>query len=185
MYRNEGKQPLRPSFFSLRAAKRQENEPSSLFGVLSTNGDDWSNFRKAVQAPVMRKSYTDKHLEHVETISHEFLSYLDAKDNLDNFNEDIYKWALESIASIALDVRLQCFSENVDDDVVKMIRSVQGVLELGKKLDLGLRLWEWFPSKDYKLFHQHYTTFKQAATKYVAGASLTNNGKSMISDLKR
>ena len=49
MYRHEGADPYRPAFFSLRAAKLQNKEPPELFGVLSSNGEQWRNFRKAVQ----------------------------------------------------------------------------------------------------------------------------------------
>ena len=54
VYRLEGRYPTRPAFFSWRAAKAREREPAGLQGVLTSNGPDWQQFRRAVQAPLLR-----------------------------------------------------------------------------------------------------------------------------------
>ena len=95
VYRHEGPQPHRPAFFSLRAAKRLDQEPPELQGILSSNGDTWSTFRRAiqvhsslqtckqcstiVQAPLMRRGATDQHLPRVAEVSGQFVSLLDTQ----------------------------------------------------------------------------------------------------------
>ena len=95
VYRHEGPQPHRPAFFSLRAAKRLDQEPPELQGILSSNGDTWSSFRRAiqvhsfrqtckqcltiVQAPLMRRGATDQHLPRVAEVSGQFVSLLDTQ----------------------------------------------------------------------------------------------------------
>ena len=49
VYRHEGARPQRPAFFCLREAKRMDKEPASLQGILSSNGETWSKFRRAIQ----------------------------------------------------------------------------------------------------------------------------------------
>ena len=125
----------------------------------------------------MRRSCTDKHLDKIITISEEFLDHLDTLIQMETgiLKEDlaaeVYKWSLETIAAISLDTRLGCVGGSPSSAPVDMISAVQGVLTLSKKLDLGLRLWEVFPSQDFNSFLGHYRTFKRSAMELIKDAT--------------
>ena len=143
----------------------------------------------------MRRSCTDKHLDKVTAISEEFLDYLGTLIHEDTgvLNEDlgpeVYKWALETITAISLDTRLDCVGSSPSAAHMAMITAVQGVLTYSKKLDLGLRLWEMLPSKDFNIFMEHYQTFKRSATDLIKEATLEGEDfsetESLVSQLSK
>ena len=60
VYRNEGVYPHRPAFFSMRAAKRNEEECPSTYCLLSSNGEHWKIFRRTVQVCISRGNFSFK-----------------------------------------------------------------------------------------------------------------------------
>ena len=102
----------------------------------------------------------------------------------------MYRWALETIAAVALDTRLGCLSPAPRPAHLAMIRAVQGVLAHSKTLDSGLRLWERLPlpSRDFAAFLDHYRTFKASARQCIEEAGEAGEaaaGPSLVSDLAR
>ena len=142
-----------------------------------------------------KHSSMNKHLDKVADISEEFAEHLESIIDIEtgavhDFNDEIYKWALESIAAISLDTRLGCFGNKTDEEQLTMIRAVQSILKLSKKLDSGLRLWELFPSADFQKFHENYKTFKTSAHKCIVNATGRDSGnddekESLVSDLTK
>ena len=99
----------------------------------------------------------------------------------------MYRWALETIAAVALDTRLGCLSPAPRPAHLAMIRAVQGVLAHSKTLDSGLRLWERLPlpSRDFAAFLDHYRTFKASARQCIEEAGEAAAGPSLVSELAR
>lgn len=54
---------------------------------------------------------------------------------------------------------------------------------MSKKLDLGLRLWEYLPSRDYDQFRHHYRSFRNTARSYISQSS--DDDDSLVCDLRR
>ena len=137
-------------------------------------------------------SSLEKHLDKVTEICEEFNEHLEnvikietgAVENIDN---EVYKWALESIAAIALDTRLGCLGNDTTEDHLAMIRAIKSILQLSKKLDSGLRLWELFPTADFQKFQENYKRFRNSAHKCILKATQKDadkdEEKSLISDL--
>lgn len=101
-------------------------------------------------------------------------------------SDEIYKWALESIAAIVLETKLGFLEGEMDSESLLMIEMVQKILQGNKALDSGLRLWERFPSKEFDEFYLNYKMFTKTAYKYITDASNrppTSCKKSLISDL--
>lgn len=189
VYRHEGRCPNRPAFFALREAKNRNMQPKSLQGVSTSNGEDWRNFRRKIQKPLLKGKHTAAYVPLVMNISQQFsehISNICEKDGaVENFSDEVYKWALESIASIVLETRLGCLEGEMESEALVMIEMVQKILQGNKALDSGLRLWEIFPSKEFDQFFSNYKTFTQTAHKYITEASKRSPTceKSLISDL--
>ena len=143
----------------------------------------------------MRRSCTDKHMDKVTAISEEFLDHLETLIHeetgalTEDLGAEVYKWALETITAISLDTRLDCVGSAPSAAHMAMITAVQGVLTYSKKLDLGLRLWEMFPSKDFNIFLEHYQTFKHSATNLIKESTMededTNDTESLVAQLTK
>ena len=175
VFRHEGVCPNRPAFFSLREAKNRNMEPKSMQGVLTSNGEDWRNFRRKIQKPLLKGKHTAAYVPLVMNISQQFAENISNISNEDgtveNFSAEVYKWALESIAAIVLETRLGCLEGELKSEAAVMIEMVQKILQGNKALDSGLRLWEIFPSKEFDQFFSNYKTFAQTADKYITEAS--------------
>ena len=142
VYRQEGALPTRPAFYSLRAAKMRDNEPAGLQGMLATNGEPWRTARNCAQvgpsdhtevrdefqAQLLQPTLARRFLPKVCDISQQFATHLGGSlqagqlGTVDKFEEEVYKWALESIASIALNKTLGCISSNPDPECLQMIK---------------------------------------------------------------
>ena len=139
VYRNEGGCPNRPAFFSLREAKNRNMQPESLQGVLTSNGEDWRNFRRKIQKPLLKGKHTAAYVLLVMNISQQFAENISNISNEDgtveNFSDEVYKWALESIAAVVLETRLGCLEGEMESEAVVMIQMVKKILRGNKALD--------------------------------------------------
>merc|ERR1711970_1616000 len=61
----------------------------------------------------------------------------------DDFQHEIYKFALESVGLVALNRRLGCFENN--KDALHLINTVNDVFKYAHKTENGLRMWQIIP----------------------------------------
>lgn len=68
------------------------------------------------------------------------------------FSKELNKWALESIAYLALDRRLGCLQRNLPDDstTVKMIQLAEDVFTYSAKLDFRPSPWKYIATPTFK-----------------------------------
>ena len=129
VYRQEGREPSRPAFYSLRAVKRRDGEGEEVEGMLTSNGEHWRTARRCAQAALLQPNIAKQYLPSIWSISNQFADHIEgivsSSGELENqmkFEEEAYKWALESIASIALNKRLGCISSHPDQKCLLMIK---------------------------------------------------------------
>ena len=82
---------------------------------LDFQGDEWWDFRRRVQQPMLKPRATHRYTPLLDNVAQIFIDdivrrRLDpvSKETPDDFLEDLYKWALESVALLALNTRLGC-----------------------------------------------------------------------------
>ena len=67
---------------------------------------------------MLQPKHTKAYLPLAMKISDEFVDHIDKFKELDGsvieFSDEVYKWALESIAAIAMNTRLDCLKKNID-----------------------------------------------------------------------
>ena len=81
--------------------------------------------RAEFQAQLLQPTLARRFLPKVCDISQQFATHLAGSlqaGKVDKFEEEVYKWALESIASIALNKTLGCISTNPDQECLQMIK---------------------------------------------------------------
>ncbi|KFM71475.1 putative cytochrome P450 12a4, mitochondrial, partial [Stegodyphus mimosarum] len=100
--------------------------------------------------------------------------YEERDDNKEvhEFLQDLYKWALESVAFVGLDTRLGCLDSNLppDSDGLRMINSVQMKFDLMNKLEAfagNFQFWKYFPTPGWKKFINAADVFTEIAFKYI------------------
>ena len=123
VYRASGSQPIRPGFDALRFTRNQDEMTQTAKGLLTTQGDDWYQFRSKVQQPMMRPKSALRYAKDLDEIADEFITekILTGRDPQtsqvgEQFLEDLYKWALESVTCLALNTRLGCLKSGLDEN---------------------------------------------------------------------
>lgn len=92
------------------------------------------------------------YIQPIDSVAKEFVNVIRQKRDTStsemgkDFRHDLNNWALESIALIALDTRLNCFDEKLKSpDADTLINGMQTFFELSYKLDLEPSIWKYFP----------------------------------------
>lgn len=185
--RASGSQPLRPGFDALRYVRSKDPLTNQgAMGLLTSEGDQWYNFRTKVQQPMLRPKSTLRYTPDLESIAEEFISQkiIDARDGKSeigpDFIEDLYKWALESVTCLALNARLGCLEPNLphDSHQMQIIKGVSDIFSNSMYLDNRFQFWRFFPSPKLQKFTNGYNTFRDLCSGYInqALADIKNRG---------
>ena len=69
-----------------------------------------------------------------------------------NFDKEMNLWALESIGTVALGCRLNCFDPNLpaDSPEWQLIQCVHDLFLVANELDFKPNLWRYFATPSYK-----------------------------------
>ncbi len=91
-----------------------------------------------------------------------------------DFLDDLYQWALESVACLALNARLGCLQPDLPEHShqMRIIRAVSAIFSNSQLLDNSLQLWRMAPNLSPKLgeFKVGYNTYKELSSLYIAEA---------------
>ncbi|XP_011299702.1 probable cytochrome P450 49a1 isoform X4 [Fopius arisanus] len=150
IFKQEEKMPYRPSMSSLNYYKhvlRKDFFTNACSGVIATHGEGWYQFRTKVQQVMLQPRIANMYIGNIEEASIAFLKRIrmikDYKDEVpDDFINEINKWALESIAHVALDVRLRCMDESANVDTQKLITAIHTVFTNVGILELKIPFWK-------------------------------------------
>merc|ERR1719500_507985 len=185
VYRQEGSHPHRPAFYALSAAKRAAGLRGQFEGSLSSNGKSWRTFRSKVQRVMLGPRKVAEHVDTVKEVAQLLVDKieLNREDSLD-FRKEMNSWGLESITALALDTRLGCLDEAKLSENLAMVDLVHRILEHGKSLDSGFRLWEVAPSASFREFCRLHKEFSDLTGNYIQEALHRNDvGGKMRSSL--
>lgn len=70
----------------------------------------------------------------------------------EDFHNELNKWALESVAIVAINKKLGCLNRNLEknSDAQKLIEASKDMFELMYKLDVLPSLWKYMNTKNWK-----------------------------------
>ena len=78
-----------------------------------------------------------------------------------DFDKEMNFWALESIGTVALGIRLNCFDPNLpaDSPEWQLIQCVHDLFGIANELDFKPSIWRWYATptfkKAMKLYEHH------------------------------
>ncbi|KMQ98129.1 cytochrome p450 12a2 [Lasius niger] len=179
MYRVEGVWPMRIGMESLHYYRiNREQIYDKQYGLATSQGKVWHDFRSKVNPHMMQPRAIKAHVTQIGDISNEFVEKMRAlRDPTtlelpNNFRNELYKWALESICSIALDCRLGCLKSNLaaDSESQIMINCVHDIFDLAYRLDLLPSLWKIYNTRNLKKFFRVLDTLNGIASKHIEQA---------------
>ncbi|GLV43434.1 Cytochrome P450 301a1 [Carabus blaptoides fortunei] len=163
VYRNEGVWPHREGLESLIYYKL--NIRNDIFkgegGVLTGHGEKWFYARSVVNPPMMQPRSAQQYIGVIDDTTHDFirrLDYLQSKhpqgEMPADFDNEISKWALESICVIGLNKRLGLLNSNIapDSEEQVFINDVLDLFKLLNKLDVEPSLWKWISTPTFRRY---------------------------------
>jgi len=153
VYRSTGPQPVRPGFDSLSFVQTKMRKRHGHRGLLVAQKEEWRQFRSKVQQPMLRPKSTHGYIPVLERIAEDFLAakVIALRDSggmvPEDFLQELYKWALESVAVLALNTRLGCLEPDLPkgSEQETLIKAVGNMFLLNGKLDDGMQLWRYMP----------------------------------------
>nr|APH81397.1 cytochrome P450 CYP3020A1 [Tigriopus kingsejongensis] len=175
LYRSIGPRPIRPGFSALDHIRRRDPTFTNAKGLLTSQGEEWYQFRKKVQRPMLNPMSVLPYHRELQLVADEFIAkkihrQLDENSEVpDLFLDDLYKWACESVCVIALNQRVGCLEVDLppESEQLKIINGVSTILKTTADLDNGIHFWKYFPSSSFKAFTEACDIFKETCFKYI------------------
>ncbi|XP_050296553.1 cytochrome P450 CYP12A2-like [Anthonomus grandis grandis] len=194
--RNEGPWPIRfglPSFAYYRKYVR-DDVFQGVGGVLTVQGEEWFQFRSIVNKILMQPRTAELYVYSMDDVANGLISNIRrfSKNNPrsempDDFQNELYKWALESMGVIAYNTRIGCLEPNLDKNSVgqRMIDSSVELFELMYQLDVLPSLWPVYSTKEWKRYVQILDYMTEVNQKYIEECLQNTNPDPNIPDHER
>ncbi|XP_047023321.1 cytochrome P450 CYP12A2-like [Helicoverpa zea] len=162
--RSENWLPVRPGFMSLEYYRKEHKKNKTrVTGLITDHGDLWKEFRSTVN-PIMLQPKTIKlYTKVLDEVAQDMIVRM--KENRDeknmicnDFDKEMNLWALESIGTVALGCRLNCFDPNLpaDSPEWELIQCVHDLFITGNELDFKPSLWRYFATPLFKQAMKNY-----------------------------
>lgn len=128
VFRNEGQWPIRrgiDTFEYYRKTLRPDIFKKGS-GLVSDQGEQWAKLRTAANPIMMKPKVVKAYIPDIDVVANDFIRKIrklrDEKNEMpDDFQNEMNKWSLESIALIALEHRLGLLTEDIDPENQKLI----------------------------------------------------------------
>ncbi|XP_049811773.1 probable cytochrome P450 301a1, mitochondrial isoform X2 [Schistocerca nitens] len=178
-FRNEGPWPHRTGLQSMLYYRKHVRPDwfRDRCGVAVTQGEEWYNFRRKVNQPLMQPRSAKLYVGPIDQVAEDFVNrmVLLRDENLempDNFLNELYKWALESVSLVALDARLGCLEPDFppDSEPQKLIDTVQVLFDSIYKLEFRLSPWKVISTPTWRRFVRGLDYFYETSMKYINAA---------------
>lgn len=174
VFRTEGRIPSRLPFDSMTRVLGDRRNIITNKGLLNSNGEEWYEIRTRVQPHMLKPKNVLSYLSAMDEVALEFVHRLadlrQANHEISELHSECVKWALESIALVAMDTRMGCFRKDLpkDSDAQKLMDASFDFFELILKLEFGMfPFWRKFDTPLYKKFRNSDLVFNQMSMKYL------------------
>jgi len=186
LFRAESKYPNRPSLDALLKYRSDNKDKYNSAGIVA-NGKGWWDVRSISQQILLKPKTINKYIPSIGQISDEFVDRIrlirpESNEMNDDFLNELYRWALESIGVSALNTRLGCFDPNLTDDseAMRIISATATVFRTLNHLTVSLPLWKYYKTPIVRELHEALDFLYDVMMKYIGEA--TENLKSRPKD---
>ncbi|XP_011164781.2 cytochrome P450 CYP12A2 [Solenopsis invicta] len=181
MYRVESAWPMRIAMETLHYYRQnREHIYNGQYGLATSQGKVWHDFRSKVNPHMMQPRTVKAHVAQTSEVTREFVEKMRALRDPkslelpNDFKNEILKWALESICSIAMDCRLGCLKSDLapDSEPQIMINCVQEMFDLMYRMEIQMSLWKVYNTRNLKKLFRALDTLNGIARKHIEQAKI-------------
>ncbi|XP_046582089.1 cytochrome P450 CYP12A2-like isoform X4 [Haliotis rubra] len=154
IYRSEGKYPKRPPLNMFETyAERNNKEP----GMAMVNGTEWHRLRSASQKYMLRQASASVYIKEQSEVADDLITRMSTmKYTPDEFRDEMFKFATESIGVVAFNKRLGFMDtkgEPLSPDNIVYLEAIKTFFECLLK-DVGPPVYRIVPTKLYRNFEK-------------------------------
>ncbi|XP_077865314.1 cytochrome P450 27C1-like [Saccoglossus kowalevskii] len=167
--RNEGKYPKR---FEIIPWKEYREKRGLSYGLLTAEGEEWHRNRNILSKRMLRPKHVSSYTGILNDVSLDLVSrFRDIRDEnqkIPKIDNELYKWAFESVCSVLFETRMGCLGNKVPADTQKFIAAItQMFVSQGWLFVLPLALHRNLKSKPYTRHMEAWDTIFDVATRLV------------------
>ncbi|KAJ8722067.1 hypothetical protein PYW08_004469 [Mythimna loreyi] len=179
VFRAQEANPLRPGFQSLEyfREKTQKGTIDGLTGLTTAQGEKWREFRTKVNPALLKLKLVKVYAPGLDEVAQDAVNRLkrlkDDKAYLEkNFNLEMTRWSLESVALVALGSRIGCLDDDFTEDHPgrKLMQCAKDMLDTAVELELFSSIWKYFATPTFKKMMNTYQMQWDISTKYIESA---------------
>nr|WCC58035.1 cytochrome P450 [Pharsalia antennata] len=176
--RDAGAFPIRraiESFTHYRTVTRKDKFKDAP-GILSLQGEDWFKVRSVINPILMQPRTAQQYVGSMDKVANElidnirfFSSQSHNNEMPEDFENELYKWAMESVGVIALDKHFGCLNLNapMDSEAQKIISSVNEMFKLMYRLDVLPSIWKYIETPSWKRYVKVLDFLTETISKYI------------------
>ncbi|XP_044748575.1 probable cytochrome P450 49a1 [Coccinella septempunctata] len=177
VFRQEDTLPYRPSMPSLTYYKHKYKR--EIFGenggVIAVHGEEWQKFRSKVNQIMLQPSVANQYIDTINEASDQFVERIEyLKDTREevpgDFLNEIHKWSLESLARVALDIKLNCLVENPRQHTQELIDAVNTFFMGVPILELKNPMWRILPTPTFRSYINALDTIYELCNQHIEEA---------------
>ncbi|XP_074037344.1 cytochrome P450 CYP12A2 isoform X1 [Leptinotarsa decemlineata] len=130
-------------------------------GILTVQGEDWFKVRSIVNPILMQSKVIHQYMSKLEGVANELVENMRHFSRLnenhqmpDDFENELYKWALESVGIMALNKHFGCLDLTTpqDSDPKKLVSAILDTFDHLYLIEITPPLWKLFSTPLYKKF---------------------------------
>ncbi|XP_047106300.1 probable cytochrome P450 49a1 [Schistocerca piceifrons] len=174
--RREDACPHRPAMPSIQhyKARMRKHFFGETPGLIGVHGEPWEHFRAQVQQPLLEAGAARRYVPALQQVADDFLHRVhevrDENQELPaDFIDELYTWALESVARVALDRRLGCLSADAAsrEEPRAILAAIKDFFPLVAHVELRLPLWRLVATPAFNRYIAALDTFTRVCLKYI------------------
>ncbi|XP_023239338.1 cytochrome P450 302a1, mitochondrial-like isoform X2 [Centruroides sculpturatus] len=156
LYRNEGRYPSRLSHRALLKYRKERPHLYNNGGLFPSNNEEWHRLRQAFQRSLLHSSIINEYISPLQELSEDVIGKIkkirNSQNQVDDFQKDLYKWAIECTGIITLNRRLGCIEKGLctEEEINNLVKSAGDTHQAVMITENGLPLWQLFPTAAYR-----------------------------------
>ncbi|XP_047476095.1 probable cytochrome P450 49a1 [Penaeus chinensis] len=141
--------------------------------VCAIQGEEWWRVRRRVQKPITDPALVSRYLPDMDDVARAFVRRIKSLRDKDNevpatFVNEIYKWAMESLATVVLERRLHCFEDDLrgTPESSHLIPLAKQFLDSLYETE-NVKLWQYFPTTSITRLKEAHGVFSEVALRAI------------------
>lgn len=170
LFQQEGEYPCRRSHRALIKYRKERPEQYRSGGIFPENGAEWARLRNQFKRHFLVSQNIAIYDEKLSAIASDLAQLVkierESEGEVKDFQQLLYRWALESIGMVMLDSRIGCLRPQLQRDASRLIKAAHETNYMVMRTELYPG-WEQKPNHDYRRLATAQDVMAEVVDKYL------------------